>query len=75
MTTTMMTVISDHLRADVTPQYLAYAPVSASIGNVLLVAAGFANATTNMKVTSHRPVLANASTGRRSRSSRKSETR
>ena len=39
MTMTMTTVISDHLRADVTPQYLAYAPVSASIRNMLLAAA------------------------------------
>lgn len=39
MTMTTMTGISEYLRADVTPQYLAYASVSASIRDMLLAAA------------------------------------
>ena len=39
MTNTTMTTISEHLKIGVTPQYLAYASVSASIRDLLLVAA------------------------------------
>ena len=38
MTNTTMTTISEHLKIGVTPQYLAYASVSASIRDLLLVA-------------------------------------
>ena len=39
MTNTTMTTISEHLKIGVTPQYLAYASVSASIRDLLLAAA------------------------------------
>ena len=39
MTNTTMTTISEHLKIGVTPQYLAYASVAASIRDLLLVAA------------------------------------